>query len=49
MRIAIVGGGIGGLSAALFLRKAGADVTVYEQAPELREVGTSVAHVMRTG
>ena len=35
MRIAIVGGGLGGLAAALFLRKAGLDATVYEQAPEL--------------
>jgi len=31
VRIAIVGGGLGGLAAALFLRQAGAEVTVYEQ------------------
>jgi salicylate hydroxylase len=42
MRIAIVGGGLGGLAAALFLRKAGLDATVYEQAPELDEVGAGI-------
>jgi salicylate hydroxylase len=42
MRIAIVGGGIGGLAAALFLRRAGLEATVYEQAPALREVGAGL-------
>jgi salicylate hydroxylase len=42
LRIAIVGGGLGGLAAALFLRKAGVDATVYEQAPELREIGAGI-------
>lgn len=42
LRIAIVGGGLGGLAAALFLRKAGMDATVYEQAPELREIGAGI-------
>ena len=42
MRIAIVGGGLGGLAAALFLRKAGLEATVYEQAAELREVGAGI-------
>ncbi len=42
LRIAIVGGGIGGLAAALFLRRAGLDATVYEQAPALREVGAGI-------
>lgn len=42
LRIAIVGGGLGGLAAALFLRKAGLDATVYEQAPEPREVGAGI-------
>jgi len=42
MRIAIVGGGLGGLAAALFLRKAGLEATVYEQAPLLREVGAGI-------
>lgn len=41
-RIAIVGGGIGGLAAAAFLRRAGLDSTVYEQASALREVGAGL-------
>src|SRR5215831_6909850 len=40
--IAIVGAGIGGLAAALALVRRGIDVTVYEQAPELRELGAGV-------
>ena len=42
VRVVVVGGGIGGLSAALALRAAGAEVTVYEQAAELGEVGAGV-------
>jgi salicylate hydroxylase len=42
MRVLVVGGGIGGLSAALALRFAGAKVRVYEQAAELGEVGAGV-------
>jgi len=42
LRVAIVGGGIGGLSAAIALRQAGLDVTVYEQASALGEVGAGV-------
>ena len=42
LRIAIVGGGIGGLAAALFLHRAGLEATVYEQAPALREVGAGI-------
>mgnify|MGYP001793066476 FL=1 len=38
----VLGGGIGGLTAALCLARAGADVTVLEQAPELREVGAGL-------
>src|SRR5580658_2283108 len=40
--VAIVGGGIGGLAAALALTRRGIDVEVYEQAPELRELGAGV-------
>ncbi len=41
-RIAVIGGGIGGLAAALSLHRAGFDVDVYEQAPELNEVGGGI-------
>jgi salicylate hydroxylase len=41
-KIAIIGGGIGGLTAALALIRRGIDVEVYEQAPELRELGAGV-------
>jgi len=41
-KIAIVGGGIGGLTAALALVRRGIDVEVYEQAHELRELGAGV-------
>lgn len=40
--VAIVGGGIGGLAAALALVRRGIDVEVYEQAPEPRELGAGV-------
>ena len=42
LKIAIIGGGIGGSAAALSLLKAGFDVQVYEQARELREVGAGI-------
>jgi salicylate hydroxylase len=41
-KVVIVGGGIGGLAAALALLKRGIDVDVYEQAGELREVGAGI-------
>jgi salicylate hydroxylase len=41
-RIAIIGGGIGGLAAAAFLRRAGLTADVYEQAPALGEVGAGL-------
>ena len=41
-KIVIVGGGIGGLAAALSLLKRGHDVEVYEQASELKEVGAGI-------
>ncbi len=42
MRIAIIGGGLGGLAAALFLRRAGLEATVFEQSTELREAGAGI-------
>ena len=42
LRIAIIGGGIGGLTAALALRQFGFDPQVFEQAPDLREVGAAI-------
>ena len=42
LRAAIVGGGIGGLAAANALRQKGIDVTVFEQAGTLGEVGAGV-------
>jgi salicylate hydroxylase len=41
-KVAIVGGGIGGLAAALALIRRGIDADVYEQASELRELGAGV-------
>ncbi|MBO0714418.1 MAG: FAD-dependent monooxygenase [Acidimicrobiales bacterium] len=42
-RIAVIGGGIGGLTAAQALRQRGLEVRVYEAAPELKEIGAGVA------
>ena len=42
-RVAIIGGGIGGLTAANALSQAGIEVAVYEAAAELREIGAGVA------
>ncbi len=42
MKIIIVGAGLGGLAAASNLLLAGHDVTIYEQAPELGEVGAGI-------
>jgi salicylate hydroxylase len=41
-QVAVIGGGIGGLGAALSLFRAGFDVHVYEQAHVLREVGAGI-------
>ena len=43
LRIAVIGGGIGGLTLALALRQRGLAATVYEQAPQLTEIGAAVA------
>jgi 2-polyprenyl-6-methoxyphenol hydroxylase-like FAD-dependent oxidoreductase len=42
-RAAIIGGGIGGLTTAIALRKIGFEVDVYERATELREVGSGMS------
>ena len=42
LNIVVVGGGIGGLAAANALQLCGLDVRVYEQAPQLGEVGAGV-------
>ncbi|HKG60529.1 MAG TPA: FAD-dependent monooxygenase [Pyrinomonadaceae bacterium] len=43
VQIAIIGGGIGGLTAALALQQSGFQAEVFEQAPELLEVGAAIA------
>jgi 2-polyprenyl-6-methoxyphenol hydroxylase-like FAD-dependent oxidoreductase len=42
-RIAVIGGGIGGLTAARALLLRGFEVRIYEAAPELKEIGAGVA------
>jgi salicylate hydroxylase len=42
-RVAIIGGGIGGLTAARALLRRGFEVSVYESALELKEIGAGVA------
>src|ERR1700761_5003642 len=56
LRVAIVGGGIGGLFAANALTAQGVEVTVFEQAPAIGEIGggvflppNSVRHLQRIG
>src|SRR3984957_8316261 len=40
--IGIIGGGIGGVAAAVALHRAGIETTVYERAEEFREVGAGM-------
>lgn len=50
MKIAIVGGGICGLALAINLCRHGIDCTVYERAPEIKELGVGITllpHAMR--
>src|SRR5260370_23112627 len=49
-RIAVIGAGVGGLSAAGFLQRAGFPVTIYEQAPAFSRIGAGIilsANVMK--
>jgi salicylate hydroxylase len=48
-RIAVIGGGIGGLASALALLRRGIDVEVYEQSAELKEVGAGIPFVRSAG
>ena len=41
-KVIVIGGGIGGLSAALALLKRGLDVELYEQSSQLKEVGAGI-------
>jgi salicylate hydroxylase len=43
LRVAVIGGGIGGLTATRALLRRGFEVRVFEAAPELREIGAGVA------
>jgi 2-polyprenyl-6-methoxyphenol hydroxylase-like FAD-dependent oxidoreductase len=50
MKIAVVGGGIGGLAFALGLHQRGLSCTVYEAVPEIREIGVGITllpHAMK--
>lgn len=39
----VIGAGIGGLAAGIALHGAGLDVEIFEQTPELREVGAGLS------
>ncbi|KAK0387689.1 hypothetical protein NLU13_3934 [Sarocladium strictum] len=43
LNVAVIGGGIGGMSVAIALRRAGHDVTIYERSDFAGEVGASVS------
>jgi 2-polyprenyl-6-methoxyphenol hydroxylase-like FAD-dependent oxidoreductase len=42
MKVIIVGGGIGGLCAAIALKRVGVETAIFEQADQLREVGAGL-------
>ena len=49
MRVAVIGGSLGGLSAALVLRDLGHDVTIYERSPKpLEERGAGIGFMPET-
>jgi salicylate hydroxylase len=43
LNVGVIGGGIGGMSVAIALRRAGHDVTIYEKSDFAGEVGASVS------
>ena len=43
MKIAIIGGGIGGLTTALALKQVGFEPEIFEQAPQMLDVGAAIA------
>jgi 2-polyprenyl-6-methoxyphenol hydroxylase-like FAD-dependent oxidoreductase len=43
MKAIVIGAGIGGLSAAIALRRAGVETVVFERARELREIGAGIS------
>ena len=43
LNIAVIGAGIGGLSAAIALARAGHNITLYETSKQLREVGAAIS------
>ncbi|MFO1425949.1 MAG: FAD-dependent monooxygenase [Steroidobacteraceae bacterium] len=47
--VAVIGAGIGGLAAALALLRAGQRVRIYEQVPELAEVGAGLSITPNAG
>lgn len=48
LKIGIVGGGIGGVMAAIAIAKAGGNVTVLEAAAQLGEIGAGIQMVSRS-
>ena len=42
MKAMVIGGGIGGLTTAIALRRVGVEAEVFERAPELRELGAGL-------
>jgi 2-polyprenyl-6-methoxyphenol hydroxylase-like FAD-dependent oxidoreductase len=42
LHVSIIGGGIGGLAAAVALQRQDIGVTVFERNPELREIGAGL-------